>query len=364
MPIFNKLGLGYRMALTIFCSGFLNLGFASNIDSQVKVQTQKEAKVSGEVVWHVKAIHPEGYFLDIKAFDEEGRMYAIQAIQDAEQTTLMDVKILMNGKRIPVKILQSDGRFMPVKGITSEGQILNIKAVNLKGEQLDVKGIGHSGNIIHIKAITKNKEFYGVKAISPSGNLNDVKGVKVTKNPIEGSVNGVLIHAHVKAMSQTGCSSDSFIWHIKAIHPDGYTLDVKAIDAEGNLYDVKAIQNSNQRSLLDIKAFIGDALQLPVKVIHTREGSQALKAIGENGTLYAIKAMDKNGTQLDVIGSSRSGNLIHIKAVQTNGDLYGVKAISPEGELNNVKGVKMLKEDVEIEISGVKIYAHLKAVPQ
>ncbi len=64
------------------------------------------------------------------------------------------------------------------------------------------------------------------------------------------------------------------------------------------------------------------------------------------------------------MGSKRSGNLIHIKAIQKNGDLYGVKAISPEGELNDVKGVKMLKEDVELEISGVKIYAHIKAVPQ
>jgi hypothetical protein len=56
--------------------------------------------------------------------------------------------------------------------------------------------------------------------------------------------------------------------------------------------------------------------------------------------------------------------LIHIKAVQKNGELYGVKAISSEGELNDVKGVKMLKEDLEMEINNVKIYAHIKALPQ
>lgn len=277
MSNLNKLGSGYLWFLAIFCIGFLSLGFTKLSDSNFNSESVNSDAVGGEVIWHVKAIHPEGYFLDVKAIDSNGNQYDLKAIQDADQTTLMDIKIIMQGKRIPVKILQSDGRFMPVKGITKNGEILDIKAINLQGEMLDIKGVGHSGNIIHIKAITKNKEFYGIKAISPTGKLNDVKGVKILKDPIETSINGVLIHAHVKAISQTGCSSDSFIWHIKAIHPEGHTLDVKAIDEEGNIFDVKAIQNSNQRSMLDIKAFIGDALQLPVKVIISGDNKSTVR---------------------------------------------------------------------------------------
>jgi len=187
MPNFNKLTLGPKIALSLVCIGLLSLGFASFSNVDQNIEFQKESQVEGEVIWHVKAIHPEGFFLDVKALDSEGRIYDVKAIQDADQTTLMDIKVMMNGKNIPVKILQSDGRFMPVKAITKNGQILDIKAFNLKGEELDVKGIGHSGNIIHIKAITKNREFYGVKAISPTGQLNDVKGVKVTKDAIPAS---------------------------------------------------------------------------------------------------------------------------------------------------------------------------------
>lgn len=364
MPTISKLGLGQKIALIIACSGLLSFGFTTLSKVKSQVEPLNDIQIEGEVIWHVMAIHPEGDFLDVKAIDGDGRIYDIKGIQNSDQTTLMDIKVLMNGKKIPVKILQSDGRFMPVKGITENGEILDIKAFNRRGEKLDVKGVGHSGNVIHIKAITKNKEFYGIKAISPSGQLNDVKGVKATRDPIEGSINGVLIHAHVKAVSQTGCSTDSFIWHIKAIHPEGYGLDVKALDPEGNMYDIKALQNTNQRSLLDIKAFIGDVLQLPVKVIFDNKGKSILKAITQDGSLYDIKAIDKRGNKLDVIGGKRSGNLIQIMAVQENGEQYGVKAISPEGELNDVKGVKMLDDDVEMEISGVKIYAHVKALPQ
>lgn len=350
--------------MILLFGGLVNLGFKFLGDSEGIVQINNSSEVSGDIIWHVKAIHPEGFFLDVKAFDQDGNVYDVKAIQDASQTKLMEVKVLISGKHIPIKILQSDGRFMPVKGITEDGEILDIKALNQKGEKLDVKGIGHSGNIIHIKAITKNKEFYGVKAISPTGELNDVKGIKVQKDPIEGSINGVLIHAHVKAISQTGCSADSFIWHIKAVHPEGRTLDVKAMDANGAVYDVKAIQNSNQRSLLDIKAFIGDALQVPVKIVIDTNSKKVVRAIAEDGTLFNIVALDKNGDKLPVEANDRAGNLIHIKAVQENGDLYGVKAISPEGELNDVKGVKMLREDIEMELQGVKIYAHIKALSQ
>ena len=47
------------------------------------------------------------------------------------------------------------------------------------------------------------------------------------------------------------------IWHVKALHPDGYTMDLKAIDEQHNKYDIKALENSNQRYIMDVKAFVG-----------------------------------------------------------------------------------------------------------
>lgn len=163
MPIINKIGLGRKIALIIVCSGLLSLGFTSFSDSKLSLEAQKSTEVSGEVIWHVKAIHPEGLFLDVKALDEDGHNYDVQAIQDADQTTLMDIKVLMNGKRIPVKILQSDGRFMPVKAITKDGQILDIKAFNLKGEKLDVKGIVIQEMSSILKPLQRIRNFMGSK---------------------------------------------------------------------------------------------------------------------------------------------------------------------------------------------------------
>ena len=48
------------------------------------------------------------------------------------------------------------------------------------------------------------------------------------------------------------------IWHVKAIHPDGYILDVKALDKDGNKYDVKCLQENNNFQLMDIKALMKD----------------------------------------------------------------------------------------------------------
>ena len=59
----------------------------------------------------------------------------------------------------------------------------------------------------------------------------------------------------------------------------------------------------------------------------------------------------------------RTGNIMHIKAIAADGTFYGVKAISPRGRVYDVKGVKMFKDRVEAEISGVPIAAHIKALP-
>jgi len=141
-------------------------------------------------------------------------------------------------------------------------------------------------------------------------------------------------------------------------------LNVKAIDKDGNIHDVKAIQNSDDYSILDVKAFINNK-QLPIKLL-VLEGDRylAVKAIDEDGTLIDIKALTAEGRQIDVKGVSKSGNIVHIRAITEGGARYNIIAISPKGQINAVKGIKMFKTDVETVIEGIDVFAHVKAVHQ
>ncbi|MEJ2583892.1 MAG: hypothetical protein P8Z38_02250 [Robiginitalea sp.] len=330
------------------------------VTSEVKEET---AAVTEELIWHIKAVHPEGRFLDVKALDADGNIYDVKAIQDSDQRQLMDIKALMGSAKIPVKILVSTDEYAPVKAIGTDGTIYDIKALTPEGERLDVKGVSRAGNIIDIKAINNEGTFYGIKAISPTGQLNDVKGVKMFGNDREATVNGVDVHAHIKALPQAVRVGGTGIWHIKAIHPEGRTLDVKALDSEGNIYDVKAIQDAGQRQLMDVKALM-EGKKAPVKILVSGDAYAPVKALGEDGTIYDIKALTPEGERLDVKGVKKSGNITHIKAINSKGEFYGIKAISPDGMLNDVKGVKMTETDQEAVINGVKVHAHIKALPQ
>ncbi len=361
----NHLTVACRSAYVVAILGlFLWFSGCSTSTPEVKPVTDAgDADVPTEIIWSIKAIHPEGSFMDVKALDQEGNIYDVKAIQYTDQRHLMDIKALMGAERWPVKMLMSEDRYAPVKAIGGDGTIYDIKALTPEGGKLDVKGVGRSGNIIHLKAISSEGSLYGIKAISPEGQLNDVKGVKMSKEGRESVVSGVDVHAHIKALPQAGCVGDHDIWHVKAIHPEGRTLDVKAIDNEGHIYDVKAIQDSDQRHLMDVKAFIGGR-EVPVKILVSDDRYAPVKAIGSDGAIYDIKALTAEGVQLDVKGVSRSGNILHIKAISSDGAFYGIKAISPEGEMNDVKGVKMSDEDREAVVNGVEVHAHIKALPQ
>ncbi|MGI9547446.1 MAG: DUF7486 family protein, partial [Flavobacteriaceae bacterium] len=93
------------------------------------------------------------------------------------------------------------------------------------------------------------------------------------------------------------------VWHIKAVHPEGRTIDVKAIDKEGAIHDIKAIQDSDQRSFMDIKALVGNK-QFPVKILVSGDKYTRVKAIAEDSTVYDIKALTPEGDTLDVKGVS------------------------------------------------------------
>lgn len=155
-----------------------------------------------ELIWHVKAMHPEGYTLDVKAFDEEGAYFDVKALEEAEQSYIMDVKAFVKGERLPVKVLVSEEEYKPLAAIDSEGKTYVLRAITKEGVYLPVKGVRKSGYIVHVKAVNENGDFYGVKAISTEGKLRDVKGVKMYDKRSEVTLNGVQVHAHVVALPQ------------------------------------------------------------------------------------------------------------------------------------------------------------------
>lgn len=165
------------------------------------VHGQDEVK---EIIWNVKAYKPNSGFLKIKAIDDKGKIYDVKGIQNSDQTSVLDVKAFVKGKRLPIKMIVTKGdKYYPVKAIAEDGSILNIKAITKDGKVLPVKGVSKSGNIIHIRAIFENEVFYNVLAISPNGTANVVKGIKMIEEEIEITIHGIDIFAHIKAITQS-----------------------------------------------------------------------------------------------------------------------------------------------------------------
>src|SRR5438105_4975013 len=73
-----------------------------------------------EKIWHVKAVHPEGRLLDVKAIDKQGSVYPVKAIEADGNAHLLDIKALVAGKRLPVKVLVSEDKFAPIKAIAED----------------------------------------------------------------------------------------------------------------------------------------------------------------------------------------------------------------------------------------------------
>jgi hypothetical protein len=317
--------------------------------------------VSAQATWHVKAIHPSGLLLDVKAIDKKGNIFDVKAFSEQINTQFMDVKAIINGKRIPVKVLISKDAYSPVKAIDDHGTIYDIKAITQDNQKLNVKGVSRHGHIVHIKAIGPDNVLYGVKAISPEGILHDIKGVKFLDTDKEGSIHNVDFFAHIKAMPQITCAQNDLIWHVKVIHPDGRFMDVKAFDKEGRAYEVNAIFDGDNNYIMDIKAFVGSQ-KIPLEILSSKDKYAPVKALSEDGTLYDIKAITSELKKLDIKGVSSDGNITHIKAIGKDGKHYGVKAVSPTGNFYDVKGISL--ESDEPNNAPVKIRAHVKAIVQ
>lgn len=159
-------------------------------------------------------------------------------------------------------------------------------------------------------------------------------------------------------------SPDEIYWAVKAYSPTWGLLDVKAIDKDGNIYDIKAIQDSDDTSILNVKALVNGE-RLPVKLIVDHSVSlYPLKAITYDGTLLDIKALDPDGEIIAVKGFSKSGNIVHIRAIRPQNIMYNIIAVSPDGKVNTVKGIKMIDEEVETIVNGIEVFAHVKALTQ
>jgi hypothetical protein len=172
------------------------------LGTELSIGQNGEAKPEkfNEIIWHVKAFKPELQFLKIKAIDKKGNRYNVKAIQNSNQTSLLDVKAFVKGKRLPVKMLVGEEKYHPVKAIDEEGNILDIKAITEDGQILPVKGVSQSGNIVHIRAIYEDRGFFNVVAIDPDGKINAVKGIKMTSDKVETRVQGIQVFAHIKSI--------------------------------------------------------------------------------------------------------------------------------------------------------------------
>ena len=162
-----------------------------------------ETEITSEIFWNIKAYHGEENLLKIKAIDKNGIQYPVKAIQESENTSVLNVKALVDGKRLPIKlIVRGDAQYYPAKVIMDDGTLMDIKAITEDGQILDVKGTSKTGNIIHLRAIDKDYNRYNIIAISPIGDVMAVKGVKMMDTEVEAVINGVRIFAHVKSIPQ------------------------------------------------------------------------------------------------------------------------------------------------------------------
>ncbi len=161
--------------------------------------------------------------------------------------------------------------------------------------------------------------------------------------------------------TETASTFQDVFWNVKAIDPNGKSLDVKIFDNAGKGFDVKAIQNSNQDYLMDVKAIMNDQ-RLPVKILVSKTQFSPVVAISNTGSTYKLKAVTPEGEQHQIIGVARYDNIVIMKAITKKGKFYGVKAIAPTGVLNDIKGIKINPQDKEMTTRGHEVYAHVKAM--
>ena len=168
------------ISLSFFAILVFGLGNAQiNIEKRSKL-IKPEVEFTSDIYWYVKAYRPDAKLLDVNAIDADGKIYDVRAIQTSDDTSVLNVKALVDGQQLPIKlIMKNEDWYFPVKAIDEKGDLVKIKVITDDREILDIKGVRQTGNIIHLRAITKDSIFYNIVAISPEGKVNSVTGIKM-----------------------------------------------------------------------------------------------------------------------------------------------------------------------------------------
>lgn len=171
-----------------------------------------------------------------------------------------------------------------------------------------------------------------------------------------------IISAIVAIILPLSLIAQDITWNVKAVPRFGTELDVNAHFEDGTILPVLAILKDGDRHFMDVKV-IKDGVSIAVKVISCDQMYSPVKAITEDGKIIEIFAENNAGEKYEVKGVSRSGNTINLAAFVSEEKFIPLKAVSPEGITRDVAGVKFLLDNVEMEINGVKVLAHIKAIP-
>ena len=86
MANFNQLSVVLRLVQRLSLLGLLIVLFSCKNEG---METDKGEAVVGvespeTVIWHIKAVHPEGSLLDVKAIDKDDNKHDVKALQYSE----------------------------------------------------------------------------------------------------------------------------------------------------------------------------------------------------------------------------------------------------------------------------------------
>ena len=156
--------------------------------------------------------------------------------------------------------------------------------------------------------------------------------------------------------------SQDATWAVKAVSKGGDAFSINVYLEDGTQVPVFAIYAEGNDHFMDVKG-VHEGKQISIKLVQSNDVLIPVKGISEDGEILKVKAVDGAGNIIDVKGVSRDGNTINVAAVTAAEDYMPLKAISPDGVERSIKGIKFLRENVEMELAGVKVMAHLKAIP-
>lgn len=151
-------------------------------------------------------------------------------------------------------------------------------------------------------------------------------------------------------------------WPVMAIDNKGDLMPVYAMFEDGTKLPIVAILKDEANHFMDVKVMSGNN-ELAVKLLVSNDYYVPMKAIDSEGTIIDIKAINQAGDILDVKGVSRIGNTVKIAAIDAAENYIPVKAISNDGVTRDIYGVKFTTDNTEMELHGVKVMAHVKALP-